>query len=337
MIPIVSIVGKSASGKTTLIEKLIPELVRRHYKVATVKHDAHSFEIDKKGKDSWRHKNAGASTAIVSSQKRVTIFTDAEKDLTLEELRNKYINGVDIILAEGYKKSIHPKIEVNRAAIGNGLLCTADGDNLIAIVSDREHKLDVPIFDPEDFVGLANLIEEKYLNHVPAKRIGERYAKPNSRIIAVNIAEKKGMKKKDIGRAFVKENYGIENDAHSGHWHRQVSLLAMESINKMKQKGLTVEPGSFAENITTEGINLPSLPIGTTLQIGNDVVLEITQLGKVCHDRCAIYYEAGDCVMPREGIFAKVIKGGWIEKGDEIKLLKLEHDIVTTTPLSPPS
>jgi molybdopterin-guanine dinucleotide biosynthesis protein MobB len=318
MIPIISIVGKSESGKTTLIEKLIPELVQRHYKVATVKHDAHSFEIDKKGKDSWRHKNAGASTAIVSSQKRVTIFCDAEKDLTLEELRNRYITGVDIILAEGYKKSPHPKIEVNRTAIGNDLLCTAD-DNLIAIVSDREHKLDVPVFDPEDFVGVANLIEEKYLIHI------SHDIKPNSRIIAVSISEKKGMKKKDIGRAFVKENYGIENDAHSsGDWHRQVSLLAIESINKMKQKGLNVAPGSFAENITTEGIDLPSLPIGSTIQVGNEVVLEITQIGKVCHDRCAIYHEAGDCVMPKEGIFAKVIRGGWIEKEDKIKVEKLE-------------
>ncbi|MDO8094554.1 MAG: molybdopterin-guanine dinucleotide biosynthesis protein B [Candidatus Brocadiales bacterium] len=314
MIPIISIVGRSESGKTTLIEKLIPELVRRHYKVATVKHDAHSFEIDKKGKDSWRHKNAGASIAIVSSPKRVTIFSDTERDLTLEELREKYINGVDVILAEGYKKSIHPKIEVNRSALGNDLLCTAD-DNLIAIVSDREHKLGVPVFDAEDIVGLANLIEEKHLHHI------NRGIKPRNRIIAVNISEKKGMKKKDVGKAYVRENYGIENDAHSGHWHRQISLLAMESIDKMKQKGLNVEPGSFAENITTEGIDLPNLPIGTTLQIGDEVVLEVTQLGKVCHDRCAIYYQAGDCVMPREGIFAKVIKGGWIEKGDEIKVM----------------
>ncbi|ODS31449.1 MAG: molybdenum cofactor synthesis domain protein [Candidatus Scalindua rubra] len=145
--------------------------------------------------------------------------------------------------------------------------------------------------------------------------------KINDRIIAVNISEKKGMKKKDVGRAYVKENYGIENDAHSGHWHRQISLLAMESIDKMKQKGLNVAPGSFAENITTEGIDLVSLSIGTTLQIGKEVLLEVTQLGKVCHDRCAIYYQAGDCVMPKEGIFAKVIKAGWIEKGDEIKVV----------------
>ena len=110
----------------------------------------------------------------------------------------------------------------------------------------------------------------------------------------------------------------------------------MESIDEMKQKGLNVKAGSFAENITTEGIDLPNLPIGTALQIGDEVVLEVTQLGKVCHDRCAIYYEAGDCVMPMEGVFAKVIRGGWIEKGDEIKVIKLEHDIIATSPQPPP-
>ncbi len=317
MIPIVSITGKSGSGKTTLMEKLIPELVRRHYKVATVKHDAHSFEFDKKGKDSWRHKNAGSSIAIVSSRKRIAIFRDAERDLTLEEIREDHTNGVDIILAEGYKNSLHPKIEVDRQDTGKGLLCTVE-DNLIAIVSKREHKLGIPVFNSEDIAGLANLIEEKFLSSINLN------IKHSGKIIAINISEKKGMKKKDVGRAYVKENYGIENDAHSGHWHRQISLLAMESIDKMKQMGLSVVPGSFAENITTEGIDLVNLRIGTTLQIGKDVLIEVTQLGKVCHDRCAIYYQAGDCVMPKEGIFAKVIKSGWIEKGNEIKVPILE-------------
>ncbi|MGR3303036.1 MAG: MOSC domain-containing protein [Candidatus Scalindua sp.] len=151
--------------------------------------------------------------------------------------------------------------------------------------------------------------------------------KSSGKIIAINISEKKGIKKKDVGRAYVKENYGIENDAHAGHWHRQISLLAMESIDKMKQMGLDVEPGSFAENITTEGINLINLRIGTMLQMGKEVLIEVTQLGKVCHDRCAIYYQAGDCVMPKEGIFAKVIKTGRIEKENEIKVVQLEKSL----------
>ena len=319
-IPIVSITGRSESGKTTLMEKLIPELVNRDYKVATVKHDSHSFEFDKKGKDSWRHKNAGSSIAIVSSPKGIAIFRDAERDLTLEELREEHTKGVDIILAEGYKNSIHPKIEVDRLDTEKGLLCTVE-DNLIAIVSKREHKLGIPVFNPEDIAGLTNLIEEKFLS------IQNHNIKSSGKIIAINISEKKGMKKKDVGKAYVKENYGIENDAHSGHWHRQISLLAMESIEKMKQMGLDVEPGSFAENITTEGIDLINLRIGTILQMGEEVLIEITQLGKVCHDRCAIYYQAGDCVMPKEGIFAKVIKTGRIEKDNEIKVVKLEKSL----------
>ncbi len=319
-IPIISITGRSGSGKTTLMEKLIPELVRRHYKVATVKHDVHSFEFDKKGKDSWRHKKAGSSIAVVSSPKRIAIFRDAERDLTLEEIREDHTKGVDIILAEGYKNSLHPKIEVDRPDTGKGLLCTVE-DNLIAIVSKREHKLGIPVFDSEDIAGLTNLIEEKFLSSI------NRNIKHSGKIIAINISEKKGMKKKDVGKAYVKENYGIENDAHSGHWHRQISLLTMESIDKMKKMGLNVVPGSFAENITTEGIDLVNLRIGTTLQIGKDVLIEVTQLGKVCHDRCAIYYQAGDCVMPKEGIFAKVIKSGWIKKGNEIKVVKLEKSL----------
>lgn len=319
-IPIVSITGRSESGKTTLMEKLIPELVSRHYKVATVKHDSHSFEFDRKGKDSWRHKNAGSSIAIVSSPKRIAIFRDVERDLTLEEIREEHTKGVDIILAEGYKNSLHPKIEVDRPDTGEGLLCTVE-DNLIAIVSKQEHKLGVPVFDSEDIAGLTNLIEDKFLSSY------KHNIKSSGKIIAINISEKKGMKKTDVGRAYVKENYGIENDAHSGHWHRQISLLAMESIEKMKQMGLNVSPGSFAENITTEGIDLVNLRIGTTLQMGKEVLIEVTQLGKVCHDRCAIYYQAGDCVMPKEGIFAKVIRTGWIENENEIKVVQLEKNL----------
>jgi MOSC domain-containing protein YiiM len=118
----------------------------------------------------------------------------------------------------------------------------------------------------------------------------------------------------------VRENYGIEGDAHAGDWHRQVSLLAQESIDKMRALGLDVTTGDFAENITTSGIDLVSLPIGSRLTMG-DVLLEVTQIGKECHTRCAIYYQAGDCVMPREGIFARVLRGGRITPGCVITLL----------------
>ncbi len=147
--------------------------------------------------------------------------------------------------------------------------------------------------------------------------------KMKAKIVSINISDKKGVRKKAVDRAVLKENYGIEADAHaSGKWHRQVSLLAMESIRKMQDVGLEVGPGDFAENITTEGIDLLSLPIGTRLKIGKEIELEVSQIGKTCHSRCAIFYQAGDCVMPKEGIFVKVIKGGVLKKGDRIKVVQ---------------
>ncbi len=137
-------------------------------------------------------------------------------------------------------------------------------------------------------------------------------------VVAVCRSENKGERKKDYGSGVLVAGHGFEEDAHAGDWHRQVSLLALESIDKMRSKGLDVNPGDFAENITTEGLVLPDLPLGTRMQLGNDVVLEVTQIGKVCHDRCAIYEQAGDCVMPREGIFTKVLQGGRVKTGDSI-------------------
>lgn len=133
-------------------------------------------------------------------------------------------------------------------------------------------------------------------------------------IVAICISEEKGERKKPVPSALLRENHGIVGDAHAGDWHRQVSLLAEESIDTMRDKGLDVSHGDFAENITTKGIDLVSLPIGTRLSLG-EAVIEISQIGKECHTRCSIYYQAGDCVMPREGIFAKVITGGELVPG----------------------
>jgi MOSC domain-containing protein YiiM len=116
------------------------------------------------------------------------------------------------------------------------------------------------------------------------------------------------------------KDFGLEGDAHAGPWHRQVSLLANESVEKMKAMGLKVAYGDFAENITTEGIDLVHLPIGTEIQIGDSVLLRVTQIGKECHERCAIYYQAGNCVMPEEGIFGKVVSEGEVKVGDEINI-----------------
>ena len=136
-------------------------------------------------------------------------------------------------------------------------------------------------------------------------------------VLAVCISENKGERKKPVESVELRENHGIVGDAHAGEWHRQVSLLAQESIDKMRKLGLDVNAGDFAENITTSGIDLISLPIGSRLQIGESL-LEVTQIGKECHTRCAIFYQAGDCVMPKEGIFARVIQGGTIKPGDTI-------------------
>ncbi len=140
-------------------------------------------------------------------------------------------------------------------------------------------------------------------------------------VLAVCTSEKKGMKKKPVDEVVIKEYYGVVGDAHADCLtHRQVSLLAIESIDKMRSKGFDLNPGDFAENITTEGIDLVSMPIGTRIKAGNEVVLEMTQIGKECHAACAIRKQVGDCIMPREGIFAKVIRGGHIKAGDAIKV-----------------
>jgi len=139
------------------------------------------------------------------------------------------------------------------------------------------------------------------------------------KIVSLNISEKKGVRKKPVKEVSLKTEFGIEGDAHaSSAWHRQVSLLALESIKKMQDKGLDVKPGDFAENITTEGIDLLSLPVGTQLTIGESIKVEVSQIGKECHTRCSIYYQAGDCVMPKEGIFVRVLSGGVVKEGDQI-------------------
>lgn len=139
------------------------------------------------------------------------------------------------------------------------------------------------------------------------------------KVIAVCISEKRGIQKKNIMKANFIENFGIENDAHAGDWHRQVSLLSYEKIDEFNKKGANVIDGAFGENLVVEGIEFTKLPISTILRC-NDVVLEITQIGKECHNHCEIYKKMGDCIMPRNGVFARVIKGGRIERGDEMKV-----------------
>lgn len=142
-----------------------------------------------------------------------------------------------------------------------------------------------------------------------------------ARVIAVCRSDEKGTRKEVVAEGVIKEDYGLIDDAHADCCtHRQVSLLALESIDKMRSLGFDVGPGDFAENITTEGIQLASLPIGTRIYVGEDIILEITQIGKECHAKCAIYHQIGKCIMPKEGVFARVIHGGSIRAEDQIRI-----------------
>ena len=145
------------------------------------------------------------------------------------------------------------------------------------------------------------------------------------RIVSLAVSRKKGTRKTCVDSAVLVENHGLEGDAHAGEWHRQVSFLAQESIDKAKAQGLDVGFGDFAENVCTEGVDWPNVPVGTRFKMGTEALLEVTQIGKECHNRCAIYYQAGDCIMPREGVFARVIKGGPIQNGDAVVMVAAEE------------
>jgi len=143
-----------------------------------------------------------------------------------------------------------------------------------------------------------------------------------ARIIAVCISKEKGTAKEEIAQGILVEKFGLKGDAHGGPWHRQVSILSSESIEKMRNKGVNLPFGVFGENIVTEGIELISLPVGTQLKLGNSAICEITQIGKECHSPCIIYHTVGDCIMPREGIFVRILTGGTIKYGDNIEVIK---------------
>lgn len=169
MVPIVSIVGRSDSGKTTLLEKVVAELTKKGYRVGTVKHDVHGFDIDKEGKDSWRHKKAGAKTVVISSPTKVAMVRDVETELDLNRIRFDLLADVDIMITEGYKKAMNPKIEVVRKAQSTKPICSKD-EQLIAVATDTEMDIDVPCFDINDAKGISNFIEEVFLKKTKGER-----------------------------------------------------------------------------------------------------------------------------------------------------------------------
>lgn len=142
------------------------------------------------------------------------------------------------------------------------------------------------------------------------------------KVIAVCISEKRGTQKKNVGTARFKENWGIENDAHAGDWHRQVSLLSHDKVEAFRARGAQVDDGAFGENLVVEGIDFRSLPVGTILECSG-VVLEMTQIGKECHSHCQIYQKMGECIMPTEGVFARVLTGGEISVGDHLEVRRV--------------
>lgn len=169
VVPIVSIVGRSDSGKTTLLEKVVAELTRRGYKVGTVKHDVHGFDIDKEGKDSWRHKKAGAKTVVISSPTKVAMVRDVDTELDLDRIRFDLLEDVDITITEGYKKAMNPKIEVVRSAQATKPICSKK-EQLIAVATDAEVDIDVPCFNINDTEGITDFIEELFLKKVKGER-----------------------------------------------------------------------------------------------------------------------------------------------------------------------
>ena len=142
------------------------------------------------------------------------------------------------------------------------------------------------------------------------------------KIVSISTSKNKGTRKTPVDEAFISKDHGLEGDAHAGKWHRQVSFLSSESIEEARRQGLEVTFGDFAENIATAGIDWKTIPIGTRIRLGETVVVEITQIGKECHNKCAIYYKAGDCIMPREGVFARVLEEGTIRRGDDIQIVQ---------------
>lgn len=140
------------------------------------------------------------------------------------------------------------------------------------------------------------------------------------KIVSIALSKSKGTRKTCVDKALLIREHGIDGDAHAGAWHRQVSFLSKESIETARERGFQVTFGDFAENIATEGVDWPALPVGTRVRLGNSVRVEVTQIGKECHKKCAIFYQAGDCIMPREGVFARVLEGGTIRSGDAVTI-----------------
>ena len=192
----------------------------------------------------------------------------------------------------------------------------------------QDHPTDNPILNAAE-----RELTERAQTTAPLRTADDAYS-GSAHIVSINASAHKGTRKTPVADGYdtVIKQFGLASDAHAGHWHRQVSFLAAESINTARARGLDVCEGDFGENFTTQGIDLLSLPLGTQLKLGSEVLVEISQIGKVCHTRCAIYYLAGDCIFPHEGIFGVVLQGGEVHIGDDIQVVKLGDGTCSFTP-----
>ncbi|WP_373575442.1 MOSC domain-containing protein [Collinsella aerofaciens] len=192
----------------------------------------------------------------------------------------------------------------------------------------QDHPTDNPILN-----AARRELTERAQTTAPLRTADDAYS-GSARIVSINTSAHKGTRKTPVADEHdtVIKQFGLASDAHAGHWHRQVSFLAAESINTARARGLDVREGDFGENFTTQGINLLSLPLGTQFKLGSEALVEISQIGKVCHTRCAIYYLAGDCIFPHEGIFGVVLQGGEVHIGDDIQVVKLGDGTCSFTP-----
>lgn len=305
---IFAVSGVKNSGKTTLITKLLPYLKDRGVRVATIKHDGHSFEPDVPGTDSYRHRKAGADATAVFSEKLAMVI---RQETVKPEQLFMLFDDMDLILLEGFKDSRYPKLELVRE--GNSEKCICAADTLVAVVTDKKEYTGFP-----ENIPVLDLNHPKEIAEVICKAMKldkQKGRRKMGKVMAVCTSPEKGTQKKNVEEINIIEGFGLEGDAHGGDWHRQVSLLSYEKIEEFRARGAKVAFGAFGENLVISGYDFKTLPIGTRF-VCNDVVLELTQIGKKCHNGCEIYKVMGDCIMPREGVFCKVIHGGHVKVGD---------------------
>lgn len=337
--PLLAVCGKKNSGKTTYLEQVVKRLSQAGVKVAMIKHDGHEFSGDVPGTDSFRLYEAGAFGTAVFSEKQVLIHKRSRT--TLPEVIKSF-SEADLILVEGMKELPVQKLEIIREGIGQAPCSNPEGR--LGIVTDSQEVLkncrEAMVLDlnrPQDLAAmLLACVKERRLpagvfpqpeeNDMQQKKsIIQEGGRSMGKIIAVCTSPRKGTQKTNVHEAELIQEYGLKGDAHAGKWHRQVSLLSYEQFEEFKKKGASIEYGAFGENLLVEGFDFKSFPVGTRFKC-KDVILEITQIGKECHHGCTIRQTMGDCIMPREGVFARVLQGGTIREGDEMALMpKFTH------------